>query len=283
VNDAGNIKWLIERNVFEDQNPLRMAEAVRSGGMTCLEVGFECVSGDDQVLRPTKAIPFADDDSVFVYGSMNLCRWLLSNQKWPKLAWYNFNRLRCQSYYAHWGPFLLQQKREFMPLAEVHRRRDWLYQVFGRDDRIFIRPDDNTKSFPGGIVERDRFEQWWELANFYHPSPDSLAVVAQPQSIEAEWRLVIARRNFVTGSQYRRDGVEEITPGCPPQVMAFAQSMTSAGSFEPHPAYVMDICRTAQGHRLVEIGSICCASLYACDMARVVAAIVDTAATTTGV
>ena len=278
MTDAGTIKWLIERNVFEDRNPLRMANAARSLGMACIDVAFECVNGDEQVLRPTKSVPFSDDDSVFVYGSMNLCRWLLSNRKWPKLAWYDFNRLRCQCYYAHWGPFLLQQNYGFIPLAEVHRRRDWLYQTFGRENRIFIRPDDNAKSFAGGVVERDRFEKWWELANFYRPSPDALAVVAQPQSIDAEWRLVIARKKVVTGSQYRRNGIEEISPACPPEVAAFAESVANAGVFEPHPAYVMDVCRTAQGYRLVEIGSICCASLYACNIEQIVAAVKEASA-----
>jgi len=55
VSDTETTKWLIERNVFEDQNPLRMANAVRSRGMACMEVAFECVNGDEQVLRP-KAI-----------------------------------------------------------------------------------------------------------------------------------------------------------------------------------------------------------------------------------
>jgi len=65
-----------------------------------------------------------------------------------------------------------------MPLAEIHRRQEWIFQTFGRDGRIFVRPDDNAKSFGGGVVEVEGFARWWELANFYRPGPDCLAVVS---------------------------------------------------------------------------------------------------------
>jgi len=48
VSDTETIKWLIERNVFEDQNPPRAAHAARSRGMACIEVAFECVNGDER-------------------------------------------------------------------------------------------------------------------------------------------------------------------------------------------------------------------------------------------
>lgn len=272
-----SIKWLFERNVFDDGNPARMAAAARAAGMACAEVAYDCIGGDERRLRPDKPVPFEADDAVFVYGSMNLARWLLREQAWPRLAWYDFPRLRCQSYYAHWGRFLLQQEYAFLPLAEVRRRREWVFRTFGEGGRVFVRPDDNAKSFGGGVVADDGFDRWWERANFYQPGPDCSAVVARPQAIRAEWRVVIGGRRAVTASLYRRDGVEAVAAGCPPEVSAFAESVADAGEFDPHPAYVMDVCRTDDGLRLVEIGSVCCASLYACDLDRVVAAVTDLA------
>jgi ATP-grasp domain, R2K clade family 3 len=273
-----SINWLFERNVFDDGNPERMAKVVRSKGMPCAEIAFECVAGDEQELRPAGPVKFSDDQPVMVYGSMNLMKWLLRKGRWPKLAWYDFPRLRCQSYYARWGQFLLQRQYAFLPLAEINRRRDWLFQTFGRDGSVFVRPDDNAKSFGGGLVRQDQFDQWYALANFYEPGPDCLAVVSTPETIYAEWRLVIADRKAVTGSQYRRGGKEEISAGFPPEVGAFAETVANANHFNPHPIYVMDIAGTESGYRLVEIGSICCASLYACDLETVVDAVIKMAA-----
>ena len=123
-----DIKWLIERNVFEDGNPAKLAHALRVKGMSCIEVAFECVSGNEQELRPAKPVSFGNDEPVMVYGSMNLMKWLLRKQKWPRLAWYEFQRLRCQSYYTHWGSHLLQRQYAFLPLAEVARRKEWVFR-----------------------------------------------------------------------------------------------------------------------------------------------------------
>jgi hypothetical protein len=226
--DNANIKWLFERNVFDDGNPEQMAKHVRSQGMACSEVAFESVGGDDQELRPSKPVPFRDDELVMVYGSMNLMKWLLRKNKWPKLAWYDFSRLRCQSYYAHWGAYLLQRQYAFLPLAEINRRKDWLFRTFGRNGAVFIRPDDNAKSFAGGIVRQEHFDQWYKRANFYDPGPACLAVVSTPETIYAEWRFVIAQRRVIAGSQYRRDGKEEVTASFPSEAAAFAEAVANA-------------------------------------------------------
>ncbi len=270
---ASNIKWLFERNVFDDGNPEEMAKIVRARGMTCAEVAFDAVDGNELELRASKPLSFGDDETVMVYGSMNLMKWLLRNQKWPTLRWYNFPRLRCQTYYAYWGDHLLQRQYAFLPLAEIPRRKDWVFETFGRDASVFIRPDDNAKSFGGGVVRYEQFDEWYKLANFYNPGPDCLAVVSMPETIHAEWRLVVAQRQVITGSQYRREGKESISAGCPTAATAFAEIVATANQFDPHPIYVMDVASTEKGFRLIEIGSVCCASLYACDLERVVGAV----------
>ena len=108
----------------------------------------------------------------------------------------------------------------------------------GRDGRVFVRPDENAKSFAGGLVEADGFDRWWELANFYGPGPDCLAVVARPQAVHAEWRLVIGGRRVVAASQYRGNGAQVVSPGCPPEAASFAGEVANSSAYEPHPVYV---------------------------------------------
>jgi hypothetical protein len=269
------ISWLFERGVYEDGNPQFMAKRVRQLGLPCAELAYVCT--DDDELRPDGPTPYADDEPVIVYGSMNLLKWLRKKGQWPRLAWYDFERLRCCSYYAHWGQFLLQRNYAFLPLAEVRRRRDWVFATFGRSDAVFIRPDDNAKSFSGGKVPGDGFEQWYELANFYEPGPDCLAVVSSPESVHVEWRFVMGRRAVVTGSQYRCEGQEALAPEYPREAAEFANLVASSSDFEPHPMYTMDICQTDAGFRLVEIGPVNGSSLYRCDVEKVVEAATEIA------
>ncbi|MFI5381467.1 MAG: ATP-grasp domain-containing protein [Tepidisphaerales bacterium] len=270
TQQPGKIKWLFERNVFSDGNPEKMVRAVQAGGMQCAQVGYVSAGEDGFGLEPVDPVPFSDEDPVMVYGSMNLCRWLLCQKRWPRLAWYDFDRLRCQSYYAQWGEFLLQREYAFMPLAELYRRHDWVFRILGRDGTIFVRPDDNDKSFSGGPVQRAGFQEWYKLANFYDPGPDCLVVVSSPEAIHSEWRSVIGQRQTITGSLYRQNGAEVISSEFPTDAADFAARVANATAFDPHPIYVMDVCSTADGYRLVEIGSMCAASLYACDVEKVV-------------
>jgi len=273
---SGAITWLLERNVFDDGTPQRIAAILNDRDIRCVQPEYVIVGGDDRQVKPTKPVGLADDEPVFVYGSMNLCRWLLRNRMWPTLAWYDFERLRCRNYYAHWHKFLLQRDYLFVGLADVAQRREELFKTLGETGRIFIRPDDNAKSFAGGVVRDSEFDTWWKRANFYNPGPETIAVVARPQTIQAEWRLVIANRKVVTGSSYRKGGRESISPEFPAEAADFA-AQVAAGDFEPHPIYVMDVCETRQGYRVVEIGSVCCASLYACDLEKVVEAVTKAA------
>lgn len=277
MSEKSPINWLLEQNVFDDGNPEQISKIVRSHGMPCYEIAYSCVEGNEQDLRPVKPFVLGDDDTVMVYGSMNLMKWLLREQKYPRLAWYNFSRLTCQNYYARWRQFLLQRRYAFLPLAEIDRRAGWVFQTFGRNGAVFIRPDDNAKSFGGGIVKEENFAQWYQLANFYEPGPGCLAVVSSPETIRAEWRFVIGQKRVVTGSQYRREGEEQVSAGYPSEAAAFAETVANANDFNPHPMYVMDIAGTDEGYRLIEIGSVCCASLYACDLTKLVASVTEIA------
>ena len=156
-----------------------------------------------------------------------------------------------------------------MPLAELHRRHDWVFKTFGRDDTIFVRPDDNDKSFSGGPVRQAGFDDWWKLANFYEPGPDCLVVVSAPEVIRSEWRFVIGRRQVIAGSLYRQDGIEVISPEYPRDAADFAANVANSTSFDPHCLYTMDVCNTEECYRVVEIGSVCASSLYACDVEKV--------------
>ncbi len=272
-----SIAFLAEKNVFEDQNPARLLAFAKSGGIPCAHIAFESVSASDDDLRPASELPFAEDIAVFVYGSMNLMKWLGKQRRWPKLAWCDFSRFRCQEYYARCGAFLLQREYAFVPLAEVDRRREWLFKTFGKDNAVFVRPDDNAKSFAGGLVHRAEFDTWFRRANFYEPGPECLAVVARPERILAEWRLAIGHGKVIAGSQYRAESSERVLPVFDAEAGQFAELVVAQSGFSPHPIFVMDVALTDDGYRLLEVGSVNCSSLYAMDVDRLGAAIVQAA------
>jgi hypothetical protein len=172
---------------------------------------------------------------------------------------------------TYWGKYSVHQEYAFLPLAEVYRQREWLYSTFGSKKLIFIRPDDNAKSFHGEVVAEPQFEHWFEVANFYDPGPQCLTLVSRPSTIISEFRFIIADRKVLTGSQYKRDHKLEIAPDFADEAAALAEEIAKSCEFNPHPIYVMDIAYTGEaGYRLMEIGSVNCAGLYACDLKKII-------------
>jgi hypothetical protein len=179
----------------------------------------------------------------------------------------------CSSYYCHFGKYLLNRNYMMLPFGELDRCQDFLFRVVGRDDRIFIRPDSPLKLFTGQFASRDTFAADLEFMGFYEFAKDSLVVVSTPQSIDAEWRFVITDRTVVAGCQYSSAGKIDQHPRYDAAAFDLASTIASS-EYQPDPAWVMDICKTADGtYHLLEIGGFSFSDLYACDKNAVVAAV----------
>lgn len=274
------LHWLIEKDTFNEGNPERLIEIIESRGMGVKVVGYVPFEGglQDRATRKVYSYDklsqlFPNDDCVVAYGSINLCRRLLSETPWAPTAWMNLKNLSCQSYYAYWGQFCLQREYVMLPWADLPRVKNRLGRL-SEDNCLFIRPNDNNKVFSGKVVHEDEFDKWYKQEDdCYAPPPDSLAVVARPIRLDAEWRVVIVDGKVITASLYRKNGIftarEDMEQGAPSEVMELA-SILALQEWQPDKAYVADICLTSGEYRLVEIGSPNAAGLYKCDLEKFV-------------
>lgn len=261
-----NVTWLIEQDVFEETQ--KIMEIVHELGMK--GVWFKYPGFDQDIEHGN----YDDNDCIFVYGSINASMYFQRNKPWIPGVWCNFKELRCSNYLSYWGKYSLQQNYAFMPFAEVYRRKDWIYKVmslkFGQERLVFIRPDDNAKSFHGELVAKEKFEDWYRISNIYEPGKQCMTLVSEPSKIEAEYRFVIADKKVVTGSQYRLNGKLAYLSKFPIEAANLAEEIANSCEFNPHPMYIMDICKTEDGYKLMEIGSANCAGMYACDLVKFV-------------
>jgi hypothetical protein len=185
----------------------------------------------------------------------------------------NLPRLRCSVYYSYWGEYLLQQKYAFYPLSEVLRLREQIYSVFGKDNQIFVRPDTNTKDFTGQIVHLDQMKRFVNSVSYRDPLSELMCVVAQPQEIKAEYRLIVHNKEVITGSRYILDGHLDLDPYYPEGAVQVAESAVRVWS--PHPILAIDVADTHMGFRIIECGSVNCAGLYMANLDLVIQAITE--------
>jgi hypothetical protein len=242
---------------------VRTAKYVPFGGMTYEAVG-------DVAWNP---------QPVVAYCSLQMVRDFQS-KKLPQrpFAWLDWDRLRCQSYYTHYGEWLLQQDYSFMPMAEVKRQKTKLYNDLrlASEHKLFIRPDANDKCFTGDVVSEEFFDIWYKLAKTYEPSDDTLCVVSKPIKLTGEWRLVVADGKVVAGSMYDNGGGIMKEAGYPDDAAALAE--LAAEKWTPHPIFVCDIARNDYGEYFIcEIGSVNVAGFYKCEVMPIVKAMAEIA------
>lgn len=102
--------------------------------------------------------------------------------------------------------------------------------------------------------------------------PETLVVVSRPIEILKEWRLVVTDR-VIAHSQYKQGhGLIRLQGSdllkvreTPQEVLDYAQRVLNEVKYRPDPIWTLDICETADGLKVLEVGSFSCAGLYACD------------------
>lgn len=95
-------------------------------------------------------------------------------------------------------------------------------------------------------------------------NPDSLIVCAPPVEILAEYRTWFVDGKLVASSQYKYGARILHSADVSQDVLDFAQTMVNI--WQPERAFVLDICRTDEGLRILEVNTINAAGFYAADV-----------------
>src|SRR5215471_1306231 len=266
--------WLIEADVYGDE-ALPLLDEVRRQGMTAEVVPHQSLrKGSAPVVGGQ---PVAPEACVLGYGTFPFAQQILLHHHWLPGAWCSAQNLDCAAYFAYFGRYLLNQHYAIMPGVEAIRQRDWLFSVFGRDERVFTRPTSCHKLFVGRCINRDSFAAALAPTRY---DPATLVVIASPQPISREWRVVVIGDRIVSGSQYALGGERAIATDFPSEVRAFAESMLSEVRWRPDPAFMLDVSEAAGRLWLVELNSFSGSWLYRCELPAVVSAASELASQT---
>ena len=252
--------WLIESGVYgAEVEPL--AAEVRRQGMDCRFVSYrEVVKGP---------YPLPPGAFAIVYGTYPTVRHAMLHRGWVPGGWCSPEKLDCAAYYPHFAAFLLNDRHEILTGVDAFRECGRLYHSFGAGGHVFARPTSVHKLFVGRLIAEVEFEAALAPTRY---DPETKVVVAAPRELGREWRLVVAGDEVVAGSQYAEGGVKSVAPGCPDEVLSFARAMLASVRWQPDELFMLDVCESDSGLRLVELNGFSCSWLYACDAGKVVGA-----------
>lgn len=256
--------WVLEKEVLPDSDGM-LAEAV-------LELGGKVVAWKDDWWADGRWPKLADEHVVF-RGSLANADRIVRELPWTPGSFCSTSRFMCSAWWAAMSHRLVSDSFVLSTVADLVREGP--PAQFG--DQVFIRPDSPLKPFSGRMLGRDSITLAALDYGFYYDEPDLPIVVAPAVQTGVEWRFVMTSAGVVAGSEYTTDGhsAGDIITSAH-EAWRYAWDV-AAELTPPDPVYVMDVCQTDRGLRLVELNPFSGAHLYNCDRMAVVRAVNDLA------
>jgi len=239
--------FLVQSNIYSDPDHYRVFEALESLGIEYKSI-FLDYSKEHLELS-------LERNDVFVYGSVKLARLCKQFSHWRPGSFYGGNHLY-EVYAQHYQQHLLNYGVELFQLSQ---------KIAWKSEELkFIKPYKDAKIFTGRVFSQSEWEEFAENALENPPTP---AVNAQtwlqastPQHIIKEARLWIVGGQIVEAVYYRFYGNIPFESEVAGEGLQFAREMIAL--FEVAEAFVMDICLTTSGWKIVEINCINSAGFY---------------------
>ncbi|KJZ20436.1 ATP-grasp domain-containing protein [Loktanella sp. S4079] len=212
----------------------------------------------------------ADKNTVVLFGSYTLWRYARAHDLMPGVF-----RIRPFVLEEPWQQFLLNGiQGQFMRLNEIPQKFE--------DDNThwFMRPVEDSKEEPGRVrSSREILELAHKVLTLdQNDIPngslrhDTELMFTKPARILREWRLWVVQDEIVTYSLYKEGSRVIYRPEIDDDALAFGRALVQANPAYAR-AYVVDICRTDAGLKMLETNCINAAGFYAADLTRLASAI----------
>lgn len=204
-------------------------------------------------------IDYAEPDPLLLHGSVGFLRLAMRHEPLAaRLAW-SGTAFLASRWAEAFGAAYLGHGGGPMAAADVAARLD-------RGERLAVRPEIGLKGFAGGVYDAAS----WRAAGI---DPSTACYAMGPSELLSEHRVWFVDGVPVAGSRYRADGRASKDGVGVPEAMERAAEMVGAAL--PLPDVVVDVARTPQGWRIIELNCVHTAGWHAVDPADVVDALLD--------
>ncbi len=252
-----NIRWVVQNNLTKPELMVGLKDA-------CAKYGVEHFEAT--VIPFSDELPeFPKDLPIIFYGSTTMMNNVYRDPELNKGLFYNHETFSMELYFEKWGKHMLNFDGKITCFEELMK------EPYGPDDLIFVRPNDDSKSFAGEIVQFSRIGEWYKnLTGFENVNltPQTKIVVCEPYNIKKEWRLWIVNKQVVASSLYMENKQLKKVYGTTGEVLDFAEARCK--EFVPHDIFVMDICQCGDELYILECGCMNSAGFYAADIDMIV-------------
>ena len=196
--------------------------------------------------------------NVMGFGSVSFSHFA-KNKGWNPGSFYNENH-DYTVYSKYWKDNLLNWDSKIQKLTDDVEL-----------DFFFARPTGDTKLFKGELYGKDIWNVAVNHAIVNGADPNSLVQISSPKNILQEVRCFVVNKRVITASYYKI-GNRIVYQKCnDDDILYFAQDMIN--EFNVAPGFVIDIGRTDNGLKVVEVNCLNCSGFYAIDEFKLVEAL----------
>ena len=257
-----NIQWVVQNNLTKQE----LMDDLKGG----------CKSIDVDYIE-VKVVPFSDelpyfpkDKKSIFYGSTTMMYNVYKDPSINQGLFFNEDTFTMENYFSKWAIYMLNYD------AGITSFRELMTKNYSPEQLIFVRPNDDSKSFAGEIVEFKRIESWYNNLIGYENvnlNLDTKIVAGEPYNIKKEWRLWIVNKKVVASSQYKNGQSINKVKDAPTNVVEFAEARCQ--EYTPHDVFVMDICLCGDELFILECGCMNSAGFYAADVHKIVKSVTE--------
>jgi hypothetical protein len=252
------VHWILQENLFKESEWENLVSTLERFGVPYSVHKVVPFVGE---LQPDVDVP---GGRAICFGSYSM-RHVAKAKGWNPGV-YDLEPFDFTAQVYHWTRHMLNADAELLPFEEVKF-----------DGLMFVRPVKDSKVFAGTVFDGEEFEEWrhlvCELNMDYGTSlaSDTLVQVCRPKEIYQEARFWVVDGKIVTQSLYKRGRTVIYSDIVDSHLRDFAQSMVDI--WRPLDAFVIDVCDTPHGPRVVEINTINSAGFYAANVTELVLAL----------
>ncbi len=256
--------WVIQENIYSEEG---LAELVSVLDRYGLPYSFH------------KVVPFVGEltpdvnpgGPVIVIGAYSMIH-IAKARGWVPGVFSNEN-FDFQVWRSSWGKECLNYTAKCVKFADV----SLALMERQRNQPFFMRPTMDSKAFTGQLFEWRDYYDWRnrvvELGEEDGSTlrGDTTVLVTTPKNILREYRLWVVDGRVVTASLYKIGDRVRYDALVEQEVIDYGNRIASR--WGPDRAYVLDVCLTEYGYKIVEVNSLNAAGLYAANVGKLVAAL----------
>lgn len=199
------------------------------------------------------------NEKIFAFGAVKMAR-NCAQKNWTPGSLLNANH-DFEVYSKYYKENLLNYDSE---ITTVGSNFDW------NTTHKFIRPTKDTKVFTGRVFNQEDWRQFlYNIENERSILNENTTIqVSSVKTIYQEIRFWVVGGKVVTGSRYKIGYRTEYSEHFDPEALEYAQKMVDI--YQLADAFVIDICLTDDGWKIVECNCINCSGFYLCNIPKMI-------------